>query len=599
MKKKKHKAKLDHSRSLLHKMDLNFFNLSFKKDLEKKFKADYFKSSLVLLRVSFLLGIFYFSVFTLLDSYAFPEVKTQLHMIRFLIVCPVILVVLMLSYLKSFHKFWQLAASIDIIISGAAIVFMMIIIPSEDSVIYYTGIILVLIYNYMLIRLRFIWATINGFILILLYLLSTNFFPAELTRELNINFFFLLSANLLGMFGGYVLEYYTRKEFYFRQLLEKERRSIEYDNTKLEAMVNKKTRELQDDIRKRKEAEKALRESEQKYRFLADNSVDVIWQMDLRLKFTYVSPSISKLTGHTQKEWTGSYLSEHATRREFIKMAKIALGSIKKYKNFKHVIFEAKMLRKDGSTVPVEINGTLIYNEQGFPVGLQGSTRDISERIQADENIQRSLEEKNILIKELYHRTKNNMQVVASLIKIKIRQFKESALSHELKEINSKIVSLALVHEQLYRSHDLSSLDLDIYLKELVKRLGSSYNAYDNVKFIFELDNVKVSIDTASPLGLVVTELISNTFKHAFPENRQGTVKLSLYMDTDGMIVIEIKDDGVGTPPGMDLRKLDSLGLYNAINLLEYQMKGIIDYENDAGLKWILKFNDKLNVKRI
>jgi len=142
--------------------------------------------------------------------------------------------------------------------------------------------------------------------------------------------------------------------------------------------------------------------SEIRYQLLAENSVDVIWIMDPLLNFIYVSPSIKQLTGYTVAEWVGSNLSEHATRKEFLKMAGQALRAMRDYKKFKYAIFTANMLHKDGSQIPVEIIGRLLLNDRGLPIGVQGSTRDISERIKAQKTIKESQDRYLESIEKLY-----------------------------------------------------------------------------------------------------------------------------------------------------------------------------------------------------
>ena len=154
------------------------------------------------------------------------------------------------------------------------------------------------------------------------------------------------------------------------------------------------------ETRQRKQAEAALRENQHQMELLINNTIDVIWQMDAKLNFTYASPSIYNLTGFTVEEWVGTNLSKHATPKEFLKMSREALGAIKNYRTFNHVIFEAVMLRKDGSSVPVEINGRLLLNEKGFPYGLQGSTRDISQRIKNQQQLKESEERFRVLYNE-------------------------------------------------------------------------------------------------------------------------------------------------------------------------------------------------------
>lgn len=142
-----------------------------------------------------------------------------------------------------------------------------------------------------------------------------------------------------------------------------------------------------ENITERKQNENKLKASEENLKLLVDNSIDVIWKMDPILNFTYVSPSIFDLTGYTQAEWTGTNLKDHATFPEFTKMAKEAFSAIKSYKTFKQITFEAKLLHKNGKSIPVEISGRLTLNKKGIPIGIQGSTRNITVRKKAEEKL--------------------------------------------------------------------------------------------------------------------------------------------------------------------------------------------------------------------
>jgi len=175
------------------------------------------------------------------------------------------------------------------------------------------------------------------------------------------------------------------------------------------------------------QAQKALIENERKFRLLAENSVDVIWQMDLGLRFTYVSPSVYELTGFTPEEWVGSRLSQHASTREFFNMARKALGAIKSYKTFKNITFEACMLHKDGTELPVEISGKLMLSNKGFPIGLQGSTKDITQRKQANEKIKLNQERLESLMRISQHEANT------------IQELLDYALDEALKLTNSKL----------------------------------------------------------------------------------------------------------------------------------------------------------------
>ncbi len=152
----------------------------------------------------------------------------------------------------------------------------------------------------------------------------------------------------------------------------------------------------------RRNIEHSLRQSEEQFRLMAENSIDVIWQMDRRLKFTYISPSVKDLTGYTQEEWIGTSLWQHTSRREFIYMARQALTALKNYKTFKDLTLDVRFYHKDRPEIPVEITGRLLKNKKGIPIGFQGSTRDIRKRKQAEEEI---LESRNRL--KIYNRISN------------------------------------------------------------------------------------------------------------------------------------------------------------------------------------------------
>ena len=143
-------------------------------------------------------------------------------------------------------------------------------------------------------------------------------------------------------------------------------------------------------------------DSEKRYQLLADNAIDVIWIMDPLLNFTYVSPSIQQMTGYTVEQWVGTNLAQHASRKEFLKMAGQAIRALRGLFEAEYVIFTANMLHKDGSEIPVEIIGRLLYNEKGFPIGLQGSTRDISERVKAEKTLKKSEKQHIRTIEQLY-----------------------------------------------------------------------------------------------------------------------------------------------------------------------------------------------------
>jgi signal transduction histidine kinase len=234
------------------KMGLHPLTLSFKNELEPLFLADYYSSSIFMFRFSLIAGFFYYGSFALLDYLVAPEFLQELYMIRFLMVWPVILIVFAITFTHGFRRYWQYAASFINIVASLGIVAMTVMGPEIVRNDYYAGLFLMLIYCYMLVRQRFIPATITGWIIVLMYIASLKLYPGVAPEIAIGNVFFLVSANILGMVGGYALEYYTRREFFYRYLHMQERRKVEMANTHLEEKVRIKTAELEKDIAERK-----------------------------------------------------------------------------------------------------------------------------------------------------------------------------------------------------------------------------------------------------------------------------------------------------------------------------------------------------------
>ena len=208
---------------------------------------------------------------------------------------------------------------------------------------------------------------------------------------------------------------------------------INFNNVNAALSVNR-------DITELKNVEEAIRKSEEKYHVLADNSIDVIWQTDLKLVFSYVSPSVKNMMGYTVDEWVGTRLSQHASTKEFIKMAKNAFFAIKNYKEFKHIAFDAVMLRKDGTEIPVEITGRLLLNKKGLPIGLQGTTRDITERKQAEEELKKHREHLEELVKERTAELEEKNEKLEHFNKLFVgREFRIKELRDRVKELENKI----------------------------------------------------------------------------------------------------------------------------------------------------------------
>jgi len=234
---------------------------------------------------------------------------------------------------------------------------------------------------------------------------------------------------------------------------------------------------------------------------------------------------------------------------------------------------------------------------------LRQSERELqasNEELEASENrILKSLEEKELLLRELYHRTKNNMQVISSMLSIQSLYTNNDEVKETLKETKSKVMGMALVHEKLYQARDLSWIDLKDYITDLVELLkGSLLPKCTTIEIVTKLENTRSNIDMAIPCGLIINELFTNAIKHGFPNNEKGVIQISLVNNGDE-ICISVTDNGVGIPAGFDIKNSNSYGLNAVVMLAEHQLGGSITMDDEGETKFVLKFKEILNAERV
>jgi len=225
---------------------------------------------------------------------------------------------------------------------------------------------------------------------------------------------------------------------------------------------------------------------------------------------------------------------------------------------------------------------------------------DITERKENEERIKNVLAEKETLLRELYHRTKNNMQVIYSILALQAEASDDENFKLLILDTNNRIMSMSLVHQMLYRAKNLSSVNLDEYISELVALLSGGFNIQkDKIDIHMVLEPVSVLIDKAVPCGLIMNELISNVFKHAFPGEMKGQLEIKLCNKADGYIEISVSDDGKGVPDGFDFFRQKSLGLQLIISIAQQQLNGSVDFRSSGGVKCTIVFQNIKNEGKV
>jgi PAS domain S-box-containing protein len=241
-----------------------------------------------------------------------------------------------------------------------------------------------------------------------------------------------------------------------------------------------------------------------------------------------------------------------------------------------------------------------IQDKQGNLTNVICQWVDITKQKQGEDRIKQNLREKEVLLQELNHRTKNNMQVILSMLRLKAKSGGDESLNTYFLDIENKINSMALVHQKLYESEDLSSLNLKEYFKDLIDMIRQSHQVQPaRYRVVTDLEDVRVVVDTAIPLGLILNELLSNTIKHAFPGNKSGEVRVTLSSDGQNQLSLEVADNGAGVPPGFDAIKDGEMGLGTVIKLAENQLHGHISFEYTHGFSCRIDFDRDTSVPAV
>jgi two-component sensor histidine kinase len=225
--------------------------------------------------------------------------------------------------------------------------------------------------------------------------------------------------------------------------------------------------------------------------------------------------------------------------------------------------------------------------------GVSVFAKDITERKKSEDQVRKSLAEKETLLRELYHRTKNNMNVIISMLKLQSNEIGDRRLKAAFAESEARIISMSLVHEKLYEAQDLSHINLREYLEALVRHLISDYSlSREGPTLRLDMEDAFVSIDTATTCGLIVNELVSNALKYAFPEGRAGELSVRLRHDTGGEISLTVSDDGIGMPRGFDPARDGHLGLRLIRNLAAGKLRARVNFTAERGASCQISFSD-------
>lgn len=349
-----------------------------------------------------------------------------------------------------------------------------------------------------------------------------------------------------------------------------------------------------EDITERIKIESELKASESRYRGLFDKSPSYLFLASAQGIIIDINEITVDFTGKTKEELVGKHISEMGILppQEIpvqIEKASQALQG-KKIKPFESILID-----KDGQKHYVMVNSNTLKKD-GEIFAFQIICNDITNLKLAEKEIMKSLQEKELLLQEIHHRVKNNMQIISSLLNLQSYQVQEEETRDILKDSQGRIKAMSMVHEKLYQSPDLSHINVKEYVEKLVQDLFYSYEIKGHIDFHLEIEEVEMNMETVIPLGLIINELITNSLKFAFPEG-EGSLGVSL-KSKDHEYTLMVYDNGIGIDETVNIHKTGTLGLKLVQSLVD-QLDAEMELDGSGGTRFIIRFQQVEYKERI
>ena len=348
------------------------------------------------------------------------------------------------------------------------------------------------------------------------------------------------------------------------------------------------------DISEQKRAEEALKESEQYYKTIFENTGTATLIIEEDNTISLINTEFERLYGYYKYDIEGKKQWKEFVDDKHIHMMELYHKSRRINPESAPRNYEFDFIDSYGNLKNLFATVAMIPYTKKSLVSLQ----DITDRNTAENNLKNLLKDKEMLMREIHHRVKNNLQIISSLLNLQSQYITDKYALDIFTDSQNRVKSMAIIHEKLHKSKDISKINFGEYLSDLVDSLFYTHNVNKSkIKLTKNMDEIYLNIDTAIPCGLIVNELITNCLKHAFPHDINGQVDIDL-INIDGMYVLNVNDNGVGFPHNIDYTNTESLGLQLVTSLVN-QIDGTIELNNDGGSNFKIIFKQLEYKKRL
>ena len=352
------------------------------------------------------------------------------------------------------------------------------------------------------------------------------------------------------------------------------------------------------DVTARARAEEELRRTRDLLRTVIDSSPDGIFVKDPAHRFLLVNEAFAAIAGARPEAMVGRPDADFWDPRTVD-----GDGKARGFRSDDRDALAGEIVRNDRALVH-QSDGTMrifttvkrpLWDRERRAYGILGYTRDITEQVAADNRIRRSLEEKEILLREVHHRVKNNLQIVSSLLHFQAKRVRTPEDRAAFEDGRKRLLAMILVHDRLYQSDDLTSVEFGAYARSLVSALVATFEHSDRVRVVMQTDDLRLPAELALPSGLMLCELVTNVFKYGYPGDRRGTLRVSIQHQPhatergDAHVKLIVHDDGVGFPAGFDARVTATFG-WHLVSTLAQQLGASFDAGNDDGARVRIRY---------